>query len=85
MVLDAEGRTDFSALQSALSAGHDRTVTYLAFDLLFERGEDCGHCHSWSARPACRRCWKAREPSSAIASSMSLISTATAREVQEKG
>jgi bifunctional non-homologous end joining protein LigD len=39
-VLSAAGHSDFSALQSALAAGHDAGVTYFAFDLLFASGED---------------------------------------------
>lgn len=39
-ILDAEGHSDFGALQSALSAGHDNGVVLFAFDLLFEGGED---------------------------------------------
>ena len=39
-VLDADGHSDFSALQSALAAGHDKGVVFFAFDLLFEGGDD---------------------------------------------
>ena len=40
VVLDAKGRTDFSALQSALAGGRKRAIILFAFDLLFLKGED---------------------------------------------
>jgi len=40
VVLDQEGRTDFSALQSALAGGTRRSIILFAFDLLFFKGED---------------------------------------------
>lgn len=49
-VLDAEGHSSFSALQSALASGHDEGVTFLAFDLLFEQGKDLRGCRSSNAR-----------------------------------
>ncbi|MBX3509861.1 MAG: DNA ligase D [Hyphomonadaceae bacterium] len=39
-VADAQGRTSFSALQKALESGDAKGVSYFAFDLLFENGED---------------------------------------------
>ena len=38
--LDHNGAPDFAALQAALSEGRSRDLTYFAFDLLFEGGED---------------------------------------------
>lgn len=39
-VADAQGRTDFGALQRALDDGKAQGVSYFAFDLLFEAGKD---------------------------------------------
>ena len=39
-VADVQGRTDFGALQRALENGDAKGVSYFAFDLLFENGED---------------------------------------------
>ena len=47
--LDKEGRTNFSALQAALSEGRSQDLVYFAFDLLFADGED------WRARPLSER------------------------------
>ncbi|HJL17585.1 MAG TPA: DNA ligase D [Sandaracinaceae bacterium LLY-WYZ-13_1] len=44
VVLDAEGRSRFGALQSALEPGRDHAIRYLAFDLL--------HLDGWDLRPA---------------------------------
>ena len=38
--LDSEGRTDFSALQAALSSEETGNLIFFAFDLLFENDED---------------------------------------------
>ena len=40
VALDHNGAPDFAALQAALSEGRSRDLTYFAFDLLFEGGED---------------------------------------------
>jgi bifunctional non-homologous end joining protein LigD len=40
VVLDAEGRSDFSALQSALASGKGGPISLYAFDLLFLKGLD---------------------------------------------
>jgi len=40
VVLDAKGRTDFSALQSALAGGRKQSILLFAFDLLFLEGDD---------------------------------------------
>ncbi len=40
VALDANGVSDFSALQAAISEGRSRELIYFAFDLLFEDGED---------------------------------------------
>ena len=40
VALDANGISDFSALQAAISEGRSRELIYFAFDLLFEEGED---------------------------------------------
>ena len=40
VVFDERGVSDFGALQRALKEGRRTTVTYVAFDLLFEDGED---------------------------------------------
>jgi bifunctional non-homologous end joining protein LigD len=39
-VADAQGRTDFGALQKALENGDAKGVSFFAFDLLFEGGKD---------------------------------------------
>ena len=40
VVFDERGVSDFGALQRALKEGHPDDVAYVAFDLLFEAGED---------------------------------------------
>ncbi|MDX2204835.1 MAG: DNA ligase D [Hyphomicrobiaceae bacterium] len=40
VALDAAGAPDFAALQVALSEGRSQDLVYIAFDLLFARGED---------------------------------------------
>src|SRR3954471_14364015 len=40
VVLDSQGRTDFSALQSALASGKTKAIVLFAFDLLFLKGRD---------------------------------------------
>lgn len=40
VALDENGVSDFGALQNALDAGRGRALSYFAFDLLFEAGED---------------------------------------------
>jgi bifunctional non-homologous end joining protein LigD len=44
VALDREGKSDFSALQAALSEGRDKALFYYAFDLL--------HLDGWDLRPA---------------------------------
>jgi bifunctional non-homologous end joining protein LigD len=48
VVMDAEGRSDFGLLQHALESGKGRIV-YMAFDLLYEAGQD------WRRRPLAER------------------------------
>jgi len=40
VVFETKGRSSFAALQQALSAGHDRDLNYVAFDLLNLDGKD---------------------------------------------
>jgi bifunctional non-homologous end joining protein LigD len=40
VVLEADGRTSFQALQNALSGGRDKDLVYFAFDLLYLDGYD---------------------------------------------
>ncbi len=44
VIAGADGRTDFGALQAALSDGRDRDLTFYAFDLLYLDGWDLRGC-----------------------------------------